>query len=240
MLKKGESLSELKRKAVKFRQQVLLAALECSGGDLKKTFSVEDLLLKAWERDRIAWGLRGHELIHPDSEKMRAEIDRANVRGGMVGLGLLERVGQRTYRLTAAGLAAASILEPADPSARQKAHRALEDAVKGILAHPVFLEWLKDSARPKHFREAGHFWGVAPGTPSRVIRERVQQVEHTLRKALELLDAKGVEEIGEKRAKLLYERQDIERCLDFQAQMKARFSRDLRLLGAEEILVADS
>ncbi len=98
---------------VGLRQQVLLAAMECSGADLQKTFTAEDLLLVAWRRDPMAWGLRGHETKHPDSERIYTELDRAsvrgsNVRGGLAGLGLFEKVQQRTYRLTPAGLAAAS------------------------------------------------------------------------------------------------------------------------------------
>jgi hypothetical protein len=76
---------------VGLRQQVLLAAMECSSGDLRKTFTAEELLLAAWSRDRMAWGLRGHESEHPDSERIYVELDRAsirgsNVRGGLAGL----------------------------------------------------------------------------------------------------------------------------------------------------------
>jgi len=113
---------------VSLRQQVLLAALDCSGGNLDKTFTAEDLLLSAWKRDPLAWGLRGHEHKHPDSEKIYTELDRAsvkgsNVRGGLAGLGLFEKVRQRTYHLTPAGLAAASQIEGADSSAKGKAEQ---------------------------------------------------------------------------------------------------------------------
>src|SRR5213594_3246674 len=85
------------------RQQVLLAALDCSGGDLDKEFTAEDLLLAAWTRNPLAWGLRNHERQYPDSEMIYKEIDRVsvggqNVRGGLVGIGLLEQVRKRTYR----------------------------------------------------------------------------------------------------------------------------------------------
>jgi hypothetical protein len=60
------------------RQQVLLAALDCSNGDLNSTFTAEELLLAAWKRDPMAWGLRGHEKEHPDSEKIYVELDRAS------------------------------------------------------------------------------------------------------------------------------------------------------------------
>src|SRR5260370_15869456 len=131
------------------RQQVLLAALECSGGDMQKTFTAEELLLAAWERDRAAWGLRGHETEHPDSEKIYKELDRVsvrgrNVRGGLVTLGLLEKVQQRTFRLTPAGFAVASEAAGTSPEVRATAVRRLADAVSAILSHPVLARWIKD------------------------------------------------------------------------------------------------
>lgn len=220
---------------VGLRQQVLLAAMECSGGDLRKTFTAEELLLAAWKRDPMAWGLRGHETEHPDSERIYTELDRAsvrgsNVRGGLAGLGLFEKVQQRTYRLTPAGLAAASEVAGAEPSFRGKAERALADAVSAILSHPVFREWIKDPAMPKHFRDAGHFWGIAPGTPPSVIRARISGVDNTLATARSLLDEKGAEEIAARHGKALFDRTDIERAMEFQATLKRRFAKELSTL----------
>jgi hypothetical protein len=222
---------------VGLRQQVLLAAMECSGGDLRKTFTAEELLLAAWKRDPMAWGLRGHESEHPDSERIYVELDRAsvrgsNVRGGLAGLGLFEKVQQRTYRLTPAGLAAASEVAGADPSFRGKAERALADAVSTILSHPVFREWMKEPSLPKHFRDAGHFWGIAPGTPPSVIRARIGYVDKTLEKANSLLDERGIEEIAARHGKALFDRPDIERAMEFQATLKQRFAKDLATLQA--------
>jgi len=214
---------------------VLLAALDCSGGDLGKEFTAEALLLAAWKRDPMAWGLRGHETEHPDSERIYVELDRAqvrgsNVRGGLVGLGLFEKVRQRTYRLTPAGLVAASEVAGADPSFRGKAERALADAIAVILSHPVFREWQKDAALPKYFRDAGHFWGIAPGTPPSVIRARIRDVDNTLVQARSLLDAKGADEIAASHGRLLFDRADVERAVDFQIMLKQRFAKDLALL----------
>jgi hypothetical protein len=218
---------------VGLRQQVLLAALECSGGDMQTTFTAEDLLLAAWKRDPMAWGLQGHESEHPDSERIYVTLDRASVRGGLVGLGLFEKVRQRTYRLTPAGLAAASEVAGADPSARGKAERGLADAVAAILSHPVFCHWVKDSGMPKHFRDAGHFWGVAPGTPPGVIRARIGEVDKTLEKARSLLDAKRVEEMAARHGKALFDRTDIQRAIEFQATLKQRFAKDLSTLQVD-------
>lgn len=220
---------------VSLRQQVLLAALDCSGGDLAKAFTAEDLLLAAWKRDPAAWGLRGHETEHPDSERIYIELDRAsvrgtNVRGGLVGLGLFEKVRQRTYRLTAAGLTAASEIAGADPRARGKAERALADAAAAILSHKVFREWLQNPAMPKHFRDAGHFWGVAPGTPPSVIRARINEVDRTLAAARAVLEAKGVDGLAVQHGRTLFERADLDRAEEFHGILKERFRKDLALL----------
>lgn len=215
------------------REELLRAAFEFTEGNLSKTFTPEDLLMIAWTRDPMSWGLRNRETEHPDSERMRAEIDRAKVKGGMVGLGLFEKVRQRTYKLTPAGLVAASKIAAVKASARGLAERALADAIKDILSHPVFQAWLKDPGTPKHFRDAGHFWGVAPGTPATVITARVARVDQTINEAWQLLDSKGVEEIGERHGKLLYDRHDIQRAAEFQAMLRSRFARDLATLGAQ-------
>ncbi len=224
-----------KTKHVGLRQQVLLAALECSGGDLNKAFTAEDLLLAAWKRDPMAWGLRGHEKKHPDSETIYKELDRVtvggrNLRGGLVALGLFEKVRQRTFRLTPTGLAEASLVGGAEPSMRAKAERKLSDAVSTVLSHPVFREWVKDPALPKHFRDAGHFWGIAPGTPPSVIRARIREVDNTLATVLSLLDSQGADEILARHGRVLFDRKDIERVMEFQATLKQRFSRDLETL----------
>jgi len=217
------------------RQQVLLAALDCSGGDLDTVFTAEDLLLAAWKRDPLAWGLRGHEREHPDSERIYVELDRAsvkgkNVRGGLAGLGLFEKVRQRTYRLTPSGLAAASEVAGADPSMRGKAERSLADAINAILSHPVFNEWLKNPEMPKHFRDAGYFWGIAPGTPPRVIRLRIAEVDNTLEKARSMLGEKGADAIVERHGRVLFDFNDIERAGEFQKALKERFAKDIAVL----------
>jgi len=96
-----------------------------------------------------------------------------------------------------------------------------------------FGAWLKDSSSPKHFRDSGHFWGVAPGTPARVIQTRILDVDRTLEKALGLLDAGGVDEVAARHGKALFDRADIERAKNFHAMLKERFARDLATLQVQ-------
>jgi hypothetical protein len=221
------------------KDQILIAALACTNGELSKTFTFEELLVKAWKRDPQAWGLRGFESEHPDSERIHRELDsRGKDNKGLVAEGVLEKVGPRVYRLTAKGLNAASKLTPENAGLRQKADRILETKIRSILEHPSFIAWLKDPTSPKYFRDAGHFWGVAPGTPPRVISGRIQEIDDTLHDALELLDRRGVEEVSQGKGRLLYDRTDLRRCVEFSQTLKERFVKDLRLLGVEVRAVA--
>jgi hypothetical protein len=214
----------------------LAAALEVSRADVHKTFTLEDLLLAAWKRDPMAWGLRGHEKEYPDSERMHVELVRAsekgkNLKGGLVALGLLEKVRQRTYRLTPAGIAEASEVASVEPSVRGKADRAFADAVSAVLSHPVFREWILDQGLPKHFRDAGHFWGIAPGTPPSVIKSRIVEIDNTLNKARSILDSRGADDVTVRHGHTLFDRTDIDRAWMFQTTLKRRFAGELATLN---------
>jgi hypothetical protein len=161
---------------------------------------------------------------------MYLELDRANVRGGLVGLGLFEKVRQRTYRLTPAGLAKAAETAGVDPSTRGRAERSLADQVVRILSHPVFTQWLKDHSDPKRFRDAGYFWGVAAGTPASAIRSRILEVDKTLEAAKSFLDQRNIDSIDAQHGRFLFDRTDIQRLIDFQNALKSRFANDLATL----------
>ncbi|MFI5092982.1 MAG: hypothetical protein ACHQIK_06035 [Candidatus Acidiferrales bacterium] len=229
-----ERNKETSRRA-SLREQVLLAALDCCGSDLEKAFTSEDLLVSAWKRDPLAFGLRGYEREYPDSDKVRKELDSRGARPGsastgLVSSGLILRVRERIYRLTPTGLAAAAEVVGAEPDTRGRAERVLADAVDAILSHSVLRGWLKDPSSPRLFRDAGHFWGVAPGTPPKVIQARIMDVDRTLEKALGLLDADGVDEVTVRHGKALFDRTGIERAMNFQAMLKERFAKDLSTL----------
>lgn len=218
-------------KKVELRQQLLSAAFACSNGDLSRTFSSEELLVAAWERDPASWGLRGYEQTHPDSNRIHRELDsRGKGQKGIVGSGLLERVRPRTYRLTAKGLAAAAAASEDDSGARERTDRVFEAEISRVIGHPAFVAWLSDPSTPKHFRDVGHFWDIAPGTPAEVVRHRVRGLEETLKAALAMLDRRGLDEVGDQRGRSLFDRTDIERALEFQGIMRERFKKDLGIL----------
>ena len=113
---------------------------------------------------------------------------------------------------------------------RAKAERALADAIRAILSHPVFNAWIRDREAPKNFRDAGHFWGVAAGTPPTVIHRRIADIDHTLEKARGLLDKGGLDAIAAGHNKILFDRADLKRASEFQAMLKNRFQKELATL----------
>lgn len=220
-------------KGADLKGKILLAALQCSEGDLDRTFTMEELAVSAWQLDPMAFGLRGFESEHPDSERLHRELDsRGKGQKGLVDQGLLTKVRARVYRMTVKGLQRASTMRPDDAGAREKVDRNLEKSVRAILDHQVFSSWLKDRSNPRSFREAGHFWGVAPGTPPRVIRERVERVDHVVVAALEELDKRGLQELADGRGRVAFDRTDLMHAQEFQDTLKSRFAEDLRLLNA--------
>lgn len=218
-------------KGTDLRQQLLQAALHCSGGDLKKTFSSEELLVAAWASDKPSWGLRGYEREYPDSNRIHRELDsRGKGHKGIVGAGFLEKVRPRTYRLTPKGLAEASRGAGDDSQTRERTNRVFESEIKRIVEHPAFVQWLKDAAAPRSFRDVGHFWGVAPGTPPSVVRQRVTAIDDTLAAARGLLEERGVDQVGDHRGRVLFDTDDIARAREFQEAMKDRFRSELSML----------
>jgi len=220
--------------SVDLKRQLLLAAVQCCGGDTSKTFTFEELLVAAWQLDNQSWGLRGFEDEHPDSERIHRELDsRGKNSKGLVELGWLDKVRPRVYRMTLKGLAEKGRAKPEHKIVREKIRRQSEDEIRRILEHPTFYQWLSDPSKPKKFRDAGAFWNVAPGTPPDTIKKRIQAVDDVLSTALHLLADAGVEGLASGRGRLLFDRTDVERCEEFQRTLKSRFAADLRVLGVD-------
>lgn len=220
-------MNKIEKDQLTLNDKVLLASLFLSKVDIKKSFTAEDILIKAWNDDKSAFGLRGHENDFPDSNKLYTKLDG---KGGLVSKGLLKKVSDRTYSLTEAGLAAALDLKPSKEEEQIKLDRQLQESVTKIINHDVFRDWLKDPNKPKQFRDAGWFWGIAPGTPPKIVEERLNAVEKTLMIAKDRLNKLGVSQVVEQRGKKLFNIKDIELCLEFINTLKNRFKHELKIL----------
>lgn len=208
--------------------KILLGALKCSTEDTKEPFTFEQLVLAAWEIDKNTFGLRGFEEKYPDSHKLHP-----NVFGGsaLIAQGYLHEKDKSLY-ITNVGLAKAMSLSSLKINTPQRLPKQLQNFVLKILEHPIFRQWLKDPTTPKDFRGAGHFWGISPGTPPKTVRERILSIERTLEQILDFLNSSNLDCIREERVKgkILLERTDIERCLQFHNELKFRFKKELKIL----------
>jgi hypothetical protein len=124
-------------------------------------------------------------------------------------------------------------MEPVDKELEIKVERGLHESMARMLSSQEFRAWLLDRSKPSRFREAGNFWGIAPGTPPRTVRERVTQIDQILATARQRLEELGVKRVFEQRGRELFDREDVERLLEFQAELKKRFQKDLRILDPE-------
>jgi len=216
--KSGQTLDDL----------VLVAAQEITGGDLKQDFAAEKLLVEVWKHEREAFGLRGYEREHPDANKLYTKLDGKK---GLVARGLLEKSGERRFRLTRTGLdTALRSKDSPEPEVQAKLGREVQDAMAALINHPEFQAWLRDPNSPRRFRGAGLFWGIAPGTPPETVYKRVRDIDALLNHAERLLNESGEKAIASQRGKQLFDRTDLERFRDFQRVLKERFAKELRTL----------
>lgn len=189
------------------------------------------MVLATWEIDKNTFGLRGFEEKYPDSHKLHP-----NVFGGsaLIAQGYLREKNKILY-ITTAGLARALSLSTLKINTSQRLHKQLQISVLKILEHPVFRQWLKDPTTPKDFRGGGYFWGISPGTPPKTVRYRIRDIEQTLKNILDFLNSSNLDSIREERVKgkILFERNDVERCLEFHNELKYKFKKELKILDPE-------
>jgi hypothetical protein len=214
------------KEQLNLNEKVLLAAKAVSGGNVEKDFTAEDLVVAVWKQDPQAFGLRGHEQNYPDSNKVYTKIDG---KSGLVAKGWLAKHGERTLRITMKGLSEIVGLT-GDQDAAGKLDRQTQDRIAKILGHPVFQSWLQDRSQPTKFRDAGYFWGIAPGTPASTVRSRILDVRSTLQSALRSVEERGWDGIVQQRGQALFEIEDIQRALEFQDSLLQRFQSDIRIL----------
>ena len=230
-------------------EKILIAAFDLQSKELKNTFSAEQLLIAVWKQDKGAFGLRNFEQDYPDSNKLYTKIDGQD---GLVRKGLLKKVADRTYSLTAAGLSLALSLKPSDAGTQLKVDRELYEGIKKVINHKVFGEWLVDPKKPQKFRDAGWFWGIAPGNPPDVVKNRLAEIEQTLKRAqsrafeaggklvLDTRDfdkqvkaqlvSKGASTLDEHKSKIFLDAKDIMRCIEFHQTLKQRFQKELEVM----------
>jgi hypothetical protein len=85
---------------------ILIAAASLT--DRNRSFSAEDLVVRAWEIFPDKFGLQGYSEKFPDSNRVLTKLMGAS--GRLRKDGLIERIGEKRYRLTPAGMHASAEL----------------------------------------------------------------------------------------------------------------------------------
>lgn len=114
------------------RQKILLAAVTLV--DDAEAFSVEDLIVRAWEQFPESFALRGYHALHPDSNRVLAKLSGTD---GLCGLGWLEHSDQRMYRVTRKGRLVAKQLSAIQSGAAPTREELSEPAPKRVVERPV-------------------------------------------------------------------------------------------------------
>jgi len=209
--------------------KILIGASKCIENNPEKGFTFEELVLHTWKVDKNRFGLRGCEEKYPDSHKLHAHVFGGTA---LVAKGYLRFEKNGSLYLTDAGLARSMSFSSSKTDSPRRISKRLQHSIINLLENKIFRQWLDDPSNPKEFRGAAFFWGISPGTPPKFVRSKLSIIENTLKEILKFLNETGANEIREERVKgkILFERKDVERCLDFHNDLKNRFKKELKIL----------
>lgn len=159
-------------------EKLLVAAASISGTG-RDAFTAEDLVVAAWERFPDTFGLQGYADSYPDSNRVLTYIMGSTK--GLAGTGQIERVGEKTYRLTSAGLAAAaSLIGGADEQQRAALDRRLITEVARLVEAVAFQKAQEGRRAQITEREALKFLGVSARSDGNKVRARLSDIEQAI------------------------------------------------------------
>lgn len=166
--------------------RLLIAALDL-GGSERSSFTAEDLVVAAWQHFPDSFGLRGildddGIPLHPDSNRVFAEIMGSKP---LRKNGLLDKVGDKRYQLTEAGLRRAYVLsgkEHEDVS-RRSLSRPLQDALRRLATSRAREKQVDSRLDAITFHDAASFWGITPRSSANSLEARLAETETVLTEA---------------------------------------------------------
>ncbi len=164
-------------------EKILLAAfaLEESG---ESPFTAEALVVSAWKKYPVTFGLKNFAEQYPDSNKVLASIMGER---GLARRGWLSKMGQKLYALTREGRQAVRRLHRADepPAADGSASpvklgREQERFLQALLASTALSKFREGHERELTFADACRFWGITENQYGEALNVRLELVRTTL------------------------------------------------------------
>jgi hypothetical protein len=145
--------------------RLLISALALEG-DEESSFTAEQLVVSAWKRFPESFGLRGildaeGSPRYPDSNRVFAEIMGSKP---LRKNGYMEKVGDKTYRLTHAGRQRAMVLAGRDDDslARRSLSRGLQDSLRRLSRTRAVEKYGSGRQMEITFLDACGYWGISP------------------------------------------------------------------------------
>jgi hypothetical protein len=213
---------------------ILLAADDLSRE--MSTFSAEDLVVKAWRLYPDRFGLQGYASMYPDSNRVLTKIMGAS--GRLRKDGLIERTGEKRYRLTEAGRREAARLSALHPNAGAAEH--LESAAPKRLAGIdrsllVVLHRLRNSkafrkfqrVEPLSFSDVAAFLNISARSTANQLNVRIAEARAALDAARNAMRAKSATLPGKNE---VFVSEDIEQLDDLMRTILTKFAADLAII----------
>jgi len=175
-------------KTLSAADRLVLAA--SSLGSAGTAFTAEDLVVAAWRQFPGAFGLRGYlnqsgDPIYPDSNRVFAEI--MGTKPGR-SRGWIEKVGNKTYRLTEAGRRRVEELQGAESPRRAAIDRRSLDEYRRLLGSRAIHKFRNGLQERVTFHDACAFWGLSPRSNAKDLAARVNALEALMRTLEEVED----------------------------------------------------
>jgi hypothetical protein len=208
-------------------EKILLAAylLEETG---QSPFSAEALVVAAWKKYPVAFGLKGFTDQHPDSNKVLTAIMGEK---GLARKGWLAKMGQKLYALTREGRQVVRHLQQGDSPPPPAAGpiglpKELERLLRDLFASAAWHKVREGRKAEVTFADACRFWGLGEGVHGDALDARLEKVRADLTSA-EVRIGLGRAVLGDGRS---IAAEDVGSLVDTHAFLEGRFARHLTLL----------
>jgi len=171
-------------------EKLLLAALEARKKG--RTFSAEDLVVKAWEMYPDTFGLSGYSDKYPDSNRVFTKIMGTK---GMRGKGWLRKVGEKQYQVTFKALSDGEIIlnaglddkKPESGFLRAELNRVMATAIDRLVSSSASQKWLVGEEEFT-FHDACSFWDISSRSNANTLNVRLEEVTVLLGWAVKMVD----------------------------------------------------
>jgi len=210
-------------------EKILLAAHELEEAG-QSPFSAEALIVSAWQKYPVTFGLKGYAEQYPDSNKVLASIMGEK---GLAKRGWLVKMGQKLYTLSRDGKHVVRRLLSGEEPAPTKSSTSVvhvpkdqEKLLNTLFATTALEKFLEGRKQEWTFADACRFWNITDNLPAEVLDSRLDHLTAVL--------ADLERQIGTGNAVLSNGRSvsgdDVAQLYEIHNQLSTRFSRHLTLL----------